>query len=121
MAKDDYDVLAYEILLYYYAVLKRKIVFKDETFHALISKAEIPDEYLTDILRMLQNEGLLEGVRTVKAWGNEMILSSNLSDIRITAAGIRYLGENSRMKKIGETLSVVPGLISSLINIVKPF
>lgn len=121
MAKDDYNVIVYKILLYFYAILKRKISFRDETFQAAISKADIQDEYLTDVLQMMNDENLITGVRTVKAWGNERIMISKKSNISITAQGIRYLEENSKMKKIGEQLTSIPGLISSLIDIVKPF
>lgn len=121
MAKDDYDVIVYKVLLYYYAALKRKISFSEDTFAAAISKADIPDEYLVDILRMMQGEGLIEGVVTTKAWGGDYILVSEKSEIAVTAAGIRYLKENSAMKKIGEALKETPGIIASLISIVKPF
>lgn len=121
MAKDDYDVIVYKILLYLYAVLKRKISFDSATFGAMLSKNEISDEYLTDVLRMMQIEGQISGAQFVKAWGNEYILVSNLSDISITAAGINYLKENSVMQKIGSTLKESAGIVASLINIVKPW
>lgn len=121
MAKDDYDVIVYKILLYYYAVMKRKIAYEEETLQAVISKADIQDEYLTDILRMMQNEGLIEGAVIRKAWGNDYILCSDKADIRITAAGIRYLKENATMKQITDKLKEIPGMVSTLIGIVKPF
>ena len=121
MAKDDYDVIVYKILLYYYAILKRKILFKRETFEALISKADISNEYLTDILRMMQGDGQIDGARFIKAWGGDSILVSDLSEISITAAGIRYLNENNVMKRIGKNISDIPGIAASLIGIVQPF
>ena len=121
MAKDDYDVIVYKILLYYYAILKRKISYKRETFEALIAKADISNEYLTDILRMMQGEGQIDGVRFTKAWGGNCILISDLSEISITPAGIRYLNENTIMKRIGKTISEIPGIAASLIGIVQPF
>ena len=120
MAKDDYDVLVYKILLYYYAVLKRKVIFDNAAFDELISKAEISIEYLYDIIRMMQDEELIEGAVLKIAWGQDSLLANNLSDIRITAAGIRYLKDNSKMKEVGKLLSGVPGLVASLIGIVKP-
>lgn len=121
MAKDDYDVIVYKILLYYYAIMKRKIVYSEESFQALLSKADIPDEYLADVLRMMQSEGLIEGAVIVKAWGHDYIISSDKMDISITADGIRYLKENATMKRIAGTLKEIPGLVSTLIGIVKPF
>ena len=121
MAKDDYEVIVYKILLYYYAVMKRKVTFTKETFSKTISKAEIPEEYLADIFRLMQSEGLIEGACFTGAWGGIHIMASDESDVSITAAGIRYLKENSRMNKVGEALSKTPGLVASLIEIVKPF
>lgn len=121
MANDDYDVIVYKILVYYYAVMKRKISFAEETLAAVLSKADIPDEYLADILRLMQSEGLIEGVRLTKAWGCDYILISDKRDISITAAGIRYLKENAKMKKIAGKLMKIPGIVSTLIGIAKPF
>ena len=121
MAKDDYDVIVYKILLYFYAVMKRKIQYERETFEKVISKSGISDEYLVDILRMMQDEGLIEGVKVMKAWGNDSILISEFSDISITADGIHHLKDNTTMKKIGKALSEAPGLIASLIAIAQPF
>lgn len=121
MAKDDYDVIVYKILLYFYAVMKRKIQYERETFEKVISKSGISDEYLVDILRMMKDEGLIDGVKVMKAWGNDSILISELSDISITADGIHYLKDNATMKKIGKTLAEIPGLVASLIGIAQPF
>ena len=120
MAKDDYDVLVYKILLYFYGVMKRKITFQEASFNMIISKAEIPQEYLADILRLMQSEGLIEGASIIRAWGNDYILANDVSEISITAAGIRYLKENSTMKKIGSILGKAPGALANLIGIVKP-
>ena len=120
MAKNDYDVIVYKILLYLYAVLKREIVFRKDTFDELISKADISNEYLADILRMMQDEGLIEGALIIRAWGGDSIIAGDMTRIRITAAGIRYLKDNSKMQKIREALVEIPGLAATLINIVKP-
>ena len=120
MAKDDYDVIAYKILVYYYGILKRAYVFQNEALNKLISKADIADEYFSDILRMMQGEGLITGAVFTRIWGNEYLLSNDTSEISITPAGISYLKGNSRMRQIGEKLKEIPGLVESLIRIVKP-
>lgn len=120
MAKDDYDVIVYKILLYLYGVMKRKISFQEASFNMIVSRAEISEEYLADILRLMQSEGLIEGAAIVRAWGNDYVLAGDISEIAITAAGIRYLKENSAMKKIGVLLGKAPGTIANLIGIVKP-
>ena len=120
MAKDDYDVIVYKILLYLYGVMKRIIIFQEASFNMTISRAKISEEYLADVLRMMQGEGLIDGAEIIKAWGNDYILTNDISEISITAAGIRYLKENSTMKKVGDALEKVPGALSNLIGIVKP-
>lgn len=120
MAKDDYDVIVYKILIYLYGVLKRKISFQEASFNLIVSRAEISEEYLVDILRMMQNEGLIEGAAIIRVWGNDYVLTNDISEISITAAGIRYLEDNSTMKKIGGILGKVPGAMANLISIVKP-
>lgn len=119
MSKDDYQVLVYKILLYYYGCLKRKITFDSETFHHSIGK-DIDENYLADIFNMMSEEGYLNGVAITKAWGNILILSCDLSDIKITAKGIEYLTENSSMAKVKEVLKSNGGIIGSLISIVLP-
>lgn len=105
MAKDDYDVLVFKILTYYYACLKRKVLFNQEVFdHAIIKSGDISDEYLADVLRMMQEEGLLQGLTFTKAWGEDYILASDLRDAKITPAGVHYLKENSTMQKIMKAL-----------------
>ena len=121
MAKDDYHVIVYKILLYLYGVLQRKIVFSCDAFNKLIERSEIKEEYFTDVIRLMQNEGLIEGAVFEKAWGHDYILISNLEDLQITADGIRYLKENSTMNKVMKSLKDTPGLASSLFSFLKPF
>ena len=121
MARDDYDVIVYRILVYYYACMKRKILFEDTTFQAAVRKDVKNDEYFADILHMMKAEGLIEDVCFVKAWGGNCIIISNLEDARITPAGIRYLQENGKMQKIGEALKNSVDIISKLAAIIGLF
>lgn len=116
MAKDDYQVLAYKILMYAYACSKRRIFFEQKVYDKTIGKDKINEEYLTDVYQMLSNEGLITGVRTISAWGNDKIMLSNEADIRITAEGIRYLEENSTMQKVKQLLIDKFDLIAGLIR-----
>ena len=70
MAKDDYDVIVYKMLLYLYGCMKRVISFNQAVFDKSIKREELNEGYFTDILRMMQKEGLVDGVNTVKPWGN---------------------------------------------------
>ena len=96
IAKDDYDVVVFKLLVYFYACLKRVTVFKQAEFDLITKKAGVDERYLLDILRMMQDEGLA----FTKAWGEELILLGNVSDAKITAEGIHYLQDNGRMKKV---------------------
>jgi len=114
MAKDDYNVIVYRVLVYLYACLKREIMYEDAAFQAAVRKNVDSDEYFTDVLRMMQEEGLIEGLVFQKVWGNNVVLISDVSEARITATGIRYLQENSAMKKVGVFLKESADIIASL-------
>lgn len=120
MAKDDYDVIVFKLLTYYYACLKRKVAFDKTALDKLISKKDVAEEYFNDILRMMQDEGLIDGVSTKKIWGGEYIITSDLSEIRITPSGIRYLKDNSKMQEILDAVKNTVGLLASLVNIALP-
>lgn len=121
MAKDDYDVIVYRVLVYLYACLKRKIIFDETTFQATVRKNIENDEYFTSVLEMMQKEGLIEGLVFTKAWGGLVILASDIEDARITAEGIHYLKENSTMNKIGENLKDAVDIIASLASAIGLF
>lgn len=118
MAKDDYDVLVFKILTYLYACMKRKIVFDALVFAKTTGQSKVPEGYFTDVLRLMQVEGLIEGVSVVKAWGTDYILASDLRDMSITADGIRYLKDNSKMKEVRQALVDAADVISGLIAVV---
>lgn len=119
MAKDDYHIIAYKILLYLYAVLKRKISFNKTAFDKAIGKEYITDEYLADIIRMMQKQELIDGAVFMNTWGNVYILISDISDLSITPLGIEYLSTNSLMQKVKNTLLQTVDIVSELIHIVK--
>ncbi|MGI6206231.1 MAG: YjcQ family protein [Anaerovoracaceae bacterium] len=118
MAKDDYDVVVFKILTYLYACLKRKTLFDDAAFKQVIDKQNVADEYLTDILHMMDEEGLITGLNFTKPWAGTYILLNDFCDMKITQAGIHYLKENSGMAKVKDTLENSTGLIGELIKMV---
>ena len=118
MAKDDYDVIVYRILVYLYACKKRKIMHEESTFNAAVRKNVDSDEYFADILSMMQEEGLIEGLTIVKAWGGDKIIASDYGDMQITVKGIRYLSEDSRMNKVGSFLKDSVDTIAKLASII---
>ena len=122
MAKNDYEYIVFKILIYLYGCFKREYSFDQEVFNRKIlhEKNGIADEYLTDILRGMTTEELIEGLNFTKAWGNEYILINDIKDATITPAGIRYLKDNSKMSEIKNILVESPGAIAELIKIVLP-
>lgn len=118
MAKNDYEVLVFKILLYLYGVLKREISFDLETFDAMIERKEISEGYFVDVLSMMQEERLIRDLSFKNAWGGERLLLSDLRDARITPEGIRYLTENATMEKVKRHFLDAVSLTGKLIEIV---
>ncbi len=118
MAKDDYDVITFKVLIYLYAVLKRKIPFKERTIEKLIEKQEISDEYFTDVLRMMQEDELIRGLVFTATWGSNYIIANDLIDMHITTTGIRYLKENSMMKRVLDITMKTTGALADLAALV---
>ena len=118
MAKDDYDVIVFKVLLYYYAVLKRKILFEKITFDKVIGINDISEEYFIEVLLMMQEDGYIKNLAVKKAWGGDYILLSDFDEIKITSKGIEYLKENSKMQKVKEKILEFVDLASKLVQIV---
>lgn len=117
MAKDDYDIILCKVLIYFYAILKRKIVFDAQEFDKTVKKG-IDDNYFTDVLRLAQSEGLITGVKTTKVWGGSYIMFSDIEDIEITPAGIRHLKENTAAQRALRWLKETADIISPLAALV---
>ena len=118
MARDDYDVVVFKILLYYYAVFKGTILFNKAEFKRAIKCDSFTDGYLERVLKLMSEENLIDEVYVSKVWGNQYMMLNDLSDIEITAEGIHYLKENSGMENVKKYLLDHVEMISTLINIV---
>ena len=118
MAKDDYDVILYRLLIYLYACKKRKIIFEEITFQEAVRKNVENDQYFYDILEMAQGEGLIKNAIFTKAWGGDKVPLFAMHELEITANGIRYLKENSGMKKVSEMLKTAGDIIAKLASII---
>ena len=57
MAKDDYDVVVFRILVYLYAIFKGKQIFDQHIFLKVISKVE--EDYLYRVLEMMRSKSLI--------------------------------------------------------------
>lgn len=117
MAKDDYDAVVYRVLVYLYGCFRRKIIFDDEIFNKAVSKYAESEEYFHSVLRKMQDDRLICGLVFKKIGGGEYLLFSDLREAEITSDGIHYLKENSRMKKMRDTMRGVCDVISSLAEI----
>ena len=69
MPTNDYDVIVFKLLVYYYACLKCTTVFKQSEFDLITKKADVNEEYLLYALEMMQDEGLIKGLTLTRAWG----------------------------------------------------
>lgn len=101
MAKDDYYVLVAKILVYLYKKYKQKDV--DEDYITPLTKDfPVEGEQLMETIAMLIDQGYVKGT-LVKAWGGDIVYIDYHS-LKITPAGIDYLQDNSKIRKICETL-----------------
>lgn len=112
MAKDDYDIIVYRVLVYLYACLKRKVLFNAESFNASVRKDIESEEYFVKALQMIQEEGLIRGIQFAKSGRISILI--DIMDAEITPDGIHYLKENSRMAKIGEALKKAVDIIADI-------
>ena len=119
MAKDDYDVIVYRILVYLYACFKGKILFEGATFREAVRKNVESDEYFARVLRLMLSESLISGLVVTKAWGQTYLIASDLRDMEITAEGIHYLKENSTMQRVGRTLKETSDIIADLASVLQ--
>lgn len=118
MAKDDYYAIVYKILVYFYACMKRKIVFDQAEYDMAIGKKHISEEYLAQIYSMMKDDGYLSGGSIIKTWGSVFVLASDESDFSITSKGIDYLQDNSKMKQVGEVMKNTVDVIANLASLV---
>ena len=101
MAKDDYYVLVAKILVYLYKKYKQNDV--DEDYIAPMTKDfPVKEEQLMETIAMLIGQGYVKG-KYVKSWGGDIVMIDYHS-LKITPAGIDYLQDNSKIRKICETL-----------------
>lgn len=116
MAKDDYNYLVFKILTYLYGCYQRKFSFDKVAFYGKISD-KVAEETLIDTLRFMTDEGLINGLVFVRVWGNEYILASDIGDMSITSAGIRYLLNNDIMQALKK--SILEGAPSAILTLAK--
>ena len=101
MAKNDYWVVVYKLLSYYYSQMKKGDPVNEEEISAFV--LGITQPYLLGIYRNLFDDGFLTGSRVVgDATGRSYI--EDFEAVRITTKGIEYLEDNTKMKQVYKIL-----------------
>lgn len=112
MAKNDYFVLAYRILIYLYACLKDGGTPDISVISA--EELKINDIYWEYVMRHLYTDGFIEGVTLVPMIGRKTPAIKISESIMITPEGIDFLQSNSAMSKAKEFLKtlkeIIPGM-----------
>lgn len=114
MAKDDYYVIVFKILVYLYAVFRGKEAFRQERYDKAIGKKNINEEYLLRIYKMMSDEGYIEKLSFTRAWGSDLIPLFDESGLKITQKGIDHIETNDKMKTAGRYLAEKADTISNL-------
>lgn len=112
MARDDYFVLAYRILIYLYACLKDGREPDINTISA--EELRINDSYWEYIMRHLCTDGFVEGVALVSVTGRRTPAIRLSENIMITPDGIDFLQNNSAMSKAKEFLKTIKDIIPGM-------
>lgn len=111
MAKDDFFVIAYRILLYLYECMKAG---EDPHIDEISAeRLKIPERYYYSIIRILYKNGYIDGVKEIHTpWTRETYY--DFGHPEITMGGIEFIHNNSSMAKAKEALkefkAMVPGL-----------
>ena len=109
MSKDDYYVIVTKILVYLYKKYKQLEVDQDYIL-PMTKDFPIQKQQLFDTIEMMKGQGLIKG-NVTKAWGEE-IIAIDYSSLKILPGGIDYLQDNSKVRKICETLKEAKEIFS---------
>ena len=99
MAKDDYHVIVYQILAYLYQRLKKGEQVDGKMLQHDSPLFKINRQYWAYIIYHMSVSNLIEGVSFVELDGVNTPYPCDVSECRITPAGIEYLCDNSFMEK----------------------
>lgn len=112
MAKNDFQVITYQILNYLYQCLKN-----DETpdVNKLTAKYfDINDRYFCTILYELKKHDYIDGVTEVNVCGCSYTQMAVTEGVSITLDGVDYLTDNSFIEKVKSVLKDVKDIIPGL-------
>lgn len=111
MAKDDYYVVAYQILSYLYQSLKNGTDIDVKMLMPNSRLLQVNEKYWSYIIYHLSKAGYIEGVGFVSLDGLNVPYVADLSDCMITPQGIEYLCENSSIKKAFQYLKEIKEIV----------
>ena len=101
MGKTDYYTIVAKILVCLYK--KYKHMDFDENYISPMTKDfPISEEQLSETVAMMEEQGFIRG-NIVRAWGGDVVMADYQS-LKITPEGIDYLQDNSKIRKLCETL-----------------
>lgn len=103
MSKDDYHVIVYRVLLYFYDCLKKGVEPNAEELNQIALLAEVNERYWHYILKSLMDYQFIEGAIRIKT-DNSYERITHLECANITPLGIEYLTDNSFMAKVKDFL-----------------
>ncbi|WP_394404860.1 YjcQ family protein [Streptococcus sp. 20-1249] len=111
MAKDDYWVVVYKVLTYYFKKMKRGEEVDDNELSA--NSLGINQPYLMNVYRNLFDDGYLTGSQITGDMSGRFYIE-NPYVVRITTKGIEYLEDNTKMKQVYKVLKElkewIPGM-----------
>jgi len=105
MSKDDYYVIAYRLLTYLYACLKKGKFADPPVLSAAYFEIGVP--YFGYIVHNLHADGYISGVDVI-ATRAEAKAVRIAADINITPKGILYLSETPIFQKAKDIAAIIP-------------
>jgi len=110
MAKDDYFVIMYRILVYLYACDKEGSEFNPKAIS--FERMGIPESYWTNVIEDMLDHKYLKGATIEEFCGGAKLVEWDRP--RITQEGVEFISENSNMAKAKKVLKelkeTIPGL-----------
>ena len=104
MAKDDYHVIVFRTLKYLYHQLKQGLPPEPEMLMPDSRVFEINEFYWKYILRSMQEEDLIRGVKTCGDDSGPEPKAETLKDIQITPKGIEFLNDNRMGQRVDQLI-----------------
>ena len=117
MARDDYYVIAYQILSYLYQCLKNGREVDVKMLQPDSRLLQVNEMYWQYIIYNLFHEGYIDGVTVIEVDNRKTAYIADISDCMITPKGIDYLCENSTMKKAFKYLKEIKEIMPFNIDI----